>query len=60
MPKTNTEYWTVKIARNKARDVATAKSLSDLEWRSLTIWECELKNLTAVSIRLTDFLTPPP
>lgn len=42
-PKSNAEYWEVKIARNRHRDEVTAAHLEALGWHVLTVWECELK-----------------
>ena len=58
VPKTNTDYWRAKIARNMARDAASMATLSDLGWNVLVVWECELKDKTAMNKRLSDFLTP--
>lgn len=55
-PKANAEYWRTKIERNAARDGATAAALEAMGWRSLVIWECELKDPAAVTQRLRDFL----
>ena len=41
-PKTNTEYWNRKIARNIERDISNRQFLHDEGWRVLTIWECAL------------------
>jgi DNA mismatch endonuclease (patch repair protein) len=43
VPKTRTEFWTAKIARNKERDKAVQQQLAAMGWRSITIWECQLK-----------------
>lgn len=43
-PKTRTEYWLPKIARNVARDQANKQKLISLGWKVLTIWECEIRN----------------
>ena len=40
-PKTNAEYWTTKIARNRARDRQNAALLRKKGWKVLTIWECD-------------------
>lgn len=42
-PKANAGYWTQKIARNRARDAAAQAALAAMGWRTLTLWECELK-----------------
>lgn len=54
-PKANAEYWTAKIARNKARDERVVDELAALGWETLTIWECELKT-QGLSGRLSRFL----
>jgi DNA mismatch endonuclease, patch repair protein len=56
MPKTNAAYWQAKIARNRARDVETLAAYADLGWRALVIYECELKDKTALSERLAEAL----
>lgn len=43
MPKSNTEYWSTKIARNAERDAENYAKLKDLGWNILVVWECELK-----------------
>lgn len=40
-PKSNKEYWTDKIAGNKARDRRHRRTLRSLGWRVLAIYECE-------------------
>ena len=58
-PKTNAEYWRAKIARNVARDARAERDLGALGWRTLILWECELK-APDLSARLDRFLTEPP
>lgn len=59
IPKENRDYWTAKIARNKARDVQNRERLRELGWAVLTVWECEMKDRTILSDRLVAFLGPP-
>lgn len=43
-PKTHTDFWNKKFAANMKRD---ADVLADLEahgWRTMVIWECEVKD----------------
>ena len=42
-PATNVAYWTAKLARNVARDRSSRHKLRRLGWRTLIIWECQLK-----------------
>ncbi len=44
LPKTRTEWWRAKIAKNKARDRANAQKLGTAGWNVLIIWACQLKN----------------
>lgn len=43
MPKTNVDFWTKKISRNRDRDKLEQQQLAKMGWHSITIWECELK-----------------
>jgi DNA mismatch endonuclease (patch repair protein) len=40
--KSNSEYWSEKILRNKQRDSRHKKALRRAGWKPLTIWECEV------------------
>lgn len=44
MPKTNVEFWRKKIKRNRERDNAVRQKLTEMGWRVITIWECQLKS----------------
>lgn len=43
MPKSNTEFWTAKVARNRERDKRVQSELAGMGWHCITVWECELK-----------------
>lgn len=58
MPKANRPYWEAKIARNRARDAANRAALEAMGWRTVTLWECELKDEGAVEERLREELDP--
>jgi DNA mismatch endonuclease (patch repair protein) len=55
-PKTNSDYWRSKIARNRARDLKTLAAYAAMEWRVLVIHECELKNKAVLCARLAEAL----
>lgn len=42
-PSSNIEYWVTKINRNVERDKENYKILTNMGWKVLIIWECELK-----------------
>lgn len=55
-PATNTQFWLPKFARTVERDRKTLEALGERGWRSLVVWECELKDEGALSGRLRVFL----
>ncbi|MCI1936216.1 MAG: very short patch repair endonuclease [Bifidobacteriaceae bacterium] len=42
IPKSNVEFWTAKLLRNRERDAAEIKELEAMGWHVITVWECEL------------------
>jgi DNA mismatch endonuclease, patch repair protein len=58
VPKTRSEYWLPKLARNRERDAEHAACLSAMGWESLVVWECEMKDLAAVNNLVQAFLGP--
>lgn len=44
MPKTRTQWWADKITRNKSNDEKATKALKKIGWKTITIWECNLKS----------------
>ena len=43
VPKTNTDFWTAKVARNQERDQEVWRQLEAKGWFVIIVWECELK-----------------
>ncbi|WP_150723558.1 very short patch repair endonuclease [Pandoraea capi] len=56
LPKSRIEFWAAKIERNRERDRQNEKRLREMGWCSLTVWQCELKNLEELAKKLYDFL----
>ncbi len=52
VPKSNTAYWVAKVARNRTRDAAAVEALTAQNWRTEALWECELKDIPALTARL--------
>ena len=44
IPKTNTEFWVEKIARNSERDKIHAEQLVAQGWNVLTVWEWDIRH----------------
>jgi DNA mismatch endonuclease (patch repair protein) len=44
MPKSNIVFWETKIKKNQTRHKKAEYALKKLNWKSITIWECELSS----------------
>jgi DNA mismatch endonuclease (patch repair protein) len=44
IPASNHAYWSLKLARNKARDRAVSRALRASGWTVIRVWECALTN----------------
>ena len=60
LPATRVEYWSAKIANNRARDARNIRDLEAAGWRVHVVWECETADLQPLACRLVDFLNPHP
>ncbi|MBE7524200.1 MAG: DNA mismatch endonuclease Vsr [Burkholderiales bacterium] len=43
-PSTNVAYWNAKSVANRARDRRKSRELRGMGWRSMIVWECQLRN----------------
>lgn len=43
VPRTNTEFWVAKVARNQQRDQEVWRRLEAKGWAVIVVWECELE-----------------
>lgn len=55
-PRSKLAFWEPKLARNKTRDAQVRRELRKLGWRTLTVWECQLKRLPVLAERIQHFL----
>lgn len=58
-PATRSEFWSEKRVRTIARDQRKIQALKELDWRVLTIWECEIRNYDALNRFLRESLNHP-
>lgn len=61
MPTTRTDFWKLKIQKNRANDEKSLLALKALGWRVATVWECALRKrqpdgLDSVTKTLCDWL----
>lgn len=55
-PKTNVDFWKPKLEQNRRRDKKNLEELNKMGWISLVIWECELKDMERLEVRIRSFL----
>ena len=49
IPKSNTDFWIMKLNHNVEKDINNKQLLEALGWKVLTVWECEIeKDIDAV------------
>lgn len=56
VPTSRPEYWLPKLERNRIRDQRNLEALRRRDWRSLVVWECELRDATILAQKLMCFL----
>lgn len=57
-PKTRTEFWTQKMARNRRRDARKVRALRAAGWKVTIVWECQTRTPSTLATRLRAFLGP--
>lgn len=58
-PSANSDYWTAKVARNRARDLATDEALEAAGWTVLRFWEHEPPAKVAKVVHTSVSASPP-
>ena len=53
IPSSNSKFWKEKLEKNVAKDEKVTNDLIAMDWKVLTVWECEIeKDLEAVIKRI--------
>ena len=61
IPKSNSEYWSLKFRLNKERDLRKTRTLKEAGWRVLVLWECEIEaDSDRCARRVARLLSPRP
>jgi len=55
-PKSNSEFWRKKFARNVERDAEVSMALRVVGWRQLIIWECDTRDPIKLATKLRRLL----
>lgn len=58
-PKSRRSYWVPKLKANRARDLRNLADMRALGWKSLVVWQCELKKRDRLVRKIDRFLTDP-
>jgi DNA mismatch endonuclease (patch repair protein) len=56
LPKSRVDFWKFKLEGNRTRDEENRVDLARTGWKVLTIWECQLRNVSHLERRLRNFL----
>lgn len=56
MPKSRLDFWRPKLEGNRDRDLRHQRRLSELGWKFLVAWECELGDSEQLENRMRAFL----
>jgi DNA mismatch endonuclease (patch repair protein) len=54
-PKSNTGYWSEKLARNRSRDAEKLAALESRGFRVLVVWECDVRDGARLQRALESF-----
>jgi len=58
-PASNRKYWLPKFKRTLERDQNNKRALRRLGWNVIVVWECELRELDRLAVRLMNDVTAP-
>lgn len=56
LPKSRLEFWEAKLNGNAERDAQRQRTLMQLGWDILVVWECELRQSEQLENKLKEFL----
>lgn len=56
VPASRQSYWVPKLAQNVERDAQVVRALRRLDWRVITVWECETADHAKLARRLRKIL----
>ena len=56
IPASNRDYWLAKLERNQSRDARNIALLEETGWKVMTVWECQLEDISETTERLLTFL----
>ena len=55
-PDANATFWAHKLDNNIARDIRQQKELKGLGWKTLIIWQCQIRDHTKLRNKIAHFM----
>ena len=55
-PNPNLEYWLPKLKTNLERDTRNQELLTEIGWKKLVIWQCQIANSILLKETILEFL----
>lgn len=59
LPKTRSEWWAAKLARNVERDANVNAALGAMGWKVLVVWECQCADAEALASLINEVAESP-
>jgi DNA mismatch endonuclease, patch repair protein len=56
LPRTNRAFWRDKLSRNKTRDRQVNRTLRKLGWKTVRLWQHDLRSSPTIARRITKAL----
>ena len=56
LPKSHLDFWRPKLEKNRIRDDQNRRRLRAAGWHVLTLWECQLRKMDLIRLRVMTFL----
>lgn len=56
LPKSRLDFWLPKLEGNRLRDLTNQTKLESMGWKTMTVWECDVKDPDGLLVRVTAFL----
>lgn len=55
-PKSRLDFWKPKLEQNRVRDLGNQQKLTEMSWKYLVVWECQVKDVETLKGRIQNFL----
>ncbi|MGH9486665.1 MAG: very short patch repair endonuclease [Terriglobales bacterium] len=56
IPKTKKRFWVAKLTANRRRDLRDRRALTRGGWKTLVVWECQLRSRQRLERKIVRFL----